>query len=156
MKKLLLLLILMSNFVFAQMPNISQAWLNNSKPYIGTIGSKNEEIRLKINISEQNRKNDQEYFVAGYSLVDTNYTKFEGKLIITKYKDSKKNGKVYGTYELAEEQKGKHSGIFTGKFVYTFKWNKTSEKIESQDIEFIGNWMSYDKSLDFKTRLKNQ
>lgn len=156
MKKLLLLFILISNFAFSQMPNISNVWLNNSKPYIGTIGNDKEEIRLKINISEQNKKNDQEYFVAGYSLVDTNYTKFEGKLIITKYKDSKKNGTVYGTYELAEELKGKHSGMFTGKFVYTFKWDKTAEKIESQDIEFIGDWKSYDKTLDFKTRLKNK
>lgn len=156
MKKLLLLLVLISNFAFAQMPNISTVWLNNSKPYIGTIGNDKEEIRLKVNISEQNKKNDQEYFLAGYSLVDTNYTKFEGKLIITKYKDSKKKGVVYGTYELAEEQKGKHSGMFTGKFVYTFRWDKNSEKIESQDIEFIGDWKSYDKTLDFKTRLKNQ
>lgn len=156
MKKLLLFLIFAANFGFAQMPNIETVWKNNSKPYVGTIGNKNQEIRLKINISEQNKKNDQEYFVAGYSLVDTNYTKFEGKLTITKYKDSKKKGVVYGTYELAEEAKGKHSGMFTGKFVYTFKWDKTSEKIDSQEIELIGDWKSYDKTLDFKTRLKNQ
>lgn len=156
MKKLLLFLIFAANFGFAQMPNIETVWKNNSKPYIGTIGNKGEEIRLKINISEQNKKNDQEYFVAGYSLVDTNYTKFEGKLTITKYKDSKKKGVVYGTYELAEESKGKHSGMFTGKFVYTFKWDRTSEKIDSQEIELIGDWKSYDKTLDFKTRLKNQ
>ncbi|MFC7348528.1 hypothetical protein ACFQO9_17560 [Chryseobacterium zhengzhouense] len=156
MKKLLLFLIFTSGFVFGQMPNIETVWKNNSKPYIGTIGNKGEEIRLKINISEQNKKNDQEYFVAGYSLVDTNYTKFEGKLTITKYKDSKKKGVVYGTYELAEESKGKHSGMFTGKFVYTFTWNKNSEKIENQDIELIGDWKSYDKTLEFKTKLKNQ
>lgn len=156
MKKLLLFLIFTSGFVIGQMPNIETVWKNNSKPYIGTIGNKGEEIRLKINISEQNKKNDQEYFVAGYSLVDTNYTKFEGKLTITKYKDSKKKGVVYGTYELAEESKGKHSGMFTGKFVYTFTWNKNSEKIENQDIELIGDWKSYDKTLEFKTKLKNQ
>lgn len=156
MKKLLLFLIFTSGFVFGQMPNIETVWKNNSKPYIGTIGNKGEEIRLKINISEQNKKNDQQYFVAGYSLVDTNYTKFEGKLTITKYKDSKKKGVVYGTYELAEESKGKHSGMFTGKFVYTFTWNKNSEKIENQDIELIGDWKSYDKTLEFKTKLKNQ
>lgn len=156
MKKLLLFLFFTSGFVFGQMPNIETVWKNNSKPYIGTIGNKGEEIRLKINISEQNKKNDQEYFVAGYSLVDTNYTKFEGKLTITKYKDSKKKGVVYGTYELAEESKGKHSGMFTGKFVYTFTWNKNSEKIENQDIELIGDWKSYDKTLEFKTKLKNQ
>jgi hypothetical protein len=137
------------------MPNISTVWLNNSKPYIGTIGSRNQEIKLKINISEQNKKKDQEYFVSGYTLVDKNYTKFEGKLTITKYKDGKKKSSVFGEYELAEENKGKHSGIFKGKFVYTFKWNKDTEKIDAQSIEFIGNWKSYDGTLDFKTRIKN-
>lgn len=156
MKKFLLLFILISNFVFAQMPNISNVWLNNSKAYTGSIGNNKQAMKLKINISEQDRKNDQEYFVSGYSLVDKTYTKYEGKLKITKYKDTKKKGIVYGEYELAEENKGKHSGLFKGKFVYTFKWNKTSEKIESQYIEFIGDWKSYDGSLNFKTRLTNQ
>lgn len=156
MKKALLFLILVSNFLFAQMPDISSVWLNSSKPYLGTIGKDKEVLKLKINISEQNRKNDQEYFVSGYSLVDKVYAKFEGKFTIAKYKDNKKSGTVYGTYELAEENKGKHSGLFTGKFVYTFKWNKTTEKIEGQYIELIGDWKSYDGSLNFKTRLKNQ
>lgn len=123
---------------------------------MGTIGNDKEIIKLKINISEQDKKNDQEYFVSGYSVVENNYSKFEGKLKITKYKDAKKKGVVYGDYELVEENKGKHSGVFTGKFTYTFKWNKTSEKIQSQYIELIGDWKSYDKTLDFKTRLKNQ
>lgn len=156
MKKLLLFLILISNFAWAQMPNISNVWLNNSKPYVGTIGNEKQEIKLKINISDQNKKNDQEYFVSGYSLVDKTYAKLEGNLIITKYKDSKKKGVVYGEYEFAEENKGKHSGIFKGKFIYTFKWSKTTEKIESQYIELIGDWKSYDGTLSFKTRLKNQ
>lgn len=156
MKKLLLLLILISNFALAQMPNISNVWLNNSKPYTGTIGNSREGIKLKINTSEQNKKNDQEYFVSGYSLVDKTYSKLEGNLTITKYKDGKKKSTVYGEYEFAEENKGKHSGIFKGKFIYTFNWNKTTEKIEAQYIEFIGNWKSYDGTLDFKTRLKNQ
>ncbi|WP_449397688.1 hypothetical protein [Chryseobacterium wanjuense] len=156
MKKILLLFILVSNFAFAQMPDISDVWLNNSKAYTGTIGNKNQEIKLKINISEQNKKNDQEYFVSGYTLVDKNYTKFEGKLTITKYKDAKKKGTVYGVYELAEENKGKHSGLFKGKFIYTFKWNKNTEKVEAQYIDLIGDWKSYDGTLDFKTRIKNQ
>lgn len=156
MKKLLLLFVLMSSFTWAQMPNIANVWTNNSKPYIGTIGTDNETIKLKIEISEQNRKNDQEYFVSGYSVVENNTSKYEGKLTITKYKDGKRKGVVYGDYELAEENKGKHSGIFTGKFIYTFKWNKKTEKIENPYIEFIGNWKSYDGTLDFKTNLKNQ
>ncbi|KAB1231435.1 hypothetical protein [Chryseobacterium viscerum] len=156
MKKLLLLLILTANFVLGQMPDISNAWLNNSKPYIGTIGNKGQELKLKINISEQNKKNDQEYFVSGYTLVDTIYTKFEGKITISKYKDSKKQGTVFGEYELAEENKGKHSGLLKGKLVYKFKWNKKTEKIEGQNIELVGDWKSYDGALEFATHLKNQ
>lgn len=156
MKLSLLFFVFLFKFAFSQMPNISNVWLNNSKPYVGTIGNDKETIKLKINISEQDKKNDQEYFVSGYTVVENNYSKFEGKFKITKYKDSKSKGVVYGDYELAEEVKGKHSGIFTGKFIYTFKWNKTSEKIQSQYIELIGDWKSYDKTLDFKTRLKNQ
>jgi len=156
MKKLLLFLMLISNCIAAQMPDISQVWLNNSKAYTGTIGSKGQEIKLKISISEQNKKNDQEYFVSGYTLVDKNYTKFEGKMSITKYKDAGKKGTVYGEYELAEENKGKHSGIFKGKFIYTFRWNRETQKVDAQYIDLIGDWKSYDGTLDFKTRIKNQ
>lgn len=156
MKKLLLLFIFISGFITAQMPDISQVWLNNSKAYTGTIGGKGQEIRLKINISDQNKKNDQEYFVSGYTLVDQNYTKFEGKLAITKYRDAGKKGTVYGEYELAEESKGKHSGIFKGKFIYTFKWNRETQKVDAQYIDLIGDWKSYDGMLNFKTRIKNQ
>ena len=138
------------------MPDISKVWLNNSKPYLGTIGKDGEVLKLKINISEQDKKNDQEYFVSGYSLVDKVYAKFEGKIKITKYKDSKKKGTVYGEYDLAEENKGKHSGQFKGKFIYTFTWDKDKEQIENQYIDLIGDWFSYDKTMTFKTRLKNQ
>lgn len=156
MNKLVFFFILATHLVWGQMPDISNVWLNNSKPYIGTIGSKGQELKLKINTSEQNKKNDQECFVSGYSLVDTNYTRFEGKITILKYKDAKRQGTVFGEYELAEENKGKHSGLFKGKFVYNLKWNKKTEKVEGQYIELTGDWRSYDGTLDFKTRLKNQ
>lgn len=156
MRKLLFLFLFCSAFCFAQMPDISKVWLNNSKPYLGTIGKEGEVLKLKINISEQDKKNDQEYFVSGYSLVDKVYAKFEGKIKITKYKDSKKKGTVYGEYDLAEENKGKHSGQFKGKFIYTFTWDKDKEQIENQYIDLIGDWFSYDKTVTFKTRLKNQ
>lgn len=138
------------------MPDISNVWLNNSRAYTGTIGNRNQEIKLKINISEQNRKNDQEYFVSGYTLVDKVYSKFEGKFTITKYRDARKKGTVFGEYELAEENKGKHSGILKGKFIYTFRWNKDTEKVEDQEIELKGNWKSYDGTMDFKTLITNQ
>lgn len=156
MRKLLLLFVLISGLSFAQMPDISKVWLNNSKAYTGIIGNKNQEIKLKIDISEQNRKNDQEYFVSGYTLVDKVYSKFEGKFTITRYKDARKKGTVFGEYELAEEERGKHSGILKGKFIYTFRWNKDAEKVENQEIELTGNWKSYDGTMDFKTSINNQ
>lgn len=156
MKKLLLFLVLFSVLTFAQMPDISNVWLNNSKAYTGTIGTKDQEMKLKIEISEQNRKNDQEYFISGYTLVDKTYAKFEGKFIITQYKDSGKKGVVYGTYDLAEESKGRHSGTLKGKFVYTFRWDREKEKIGSQEIVLDGSWKSYDGTMNFKTHLQNR
>lgn len=156
MKKLLLSFVLLSGLASAQMPDISNVWLNNSKAYTGTIGTKGQEMKLKIEISEQNRKNDQEYFVSGYTLVDKTYAKLEGKFIITKYRDSGKKGVVYGTYDLAEESKGRHSGTLKGKFVYTFRWDRETEKPGSQEIVLDGSWKSYDGTMDFKTRLQNR
>ena len=156
MKKNLFLFLFISTFAFSQMPNIEKVWLNNSQPYIGTIGNDTTEMKMKVNISEQDKKNDQEYFVAGYTLVDRTYTKFEGKLKITKYKDGKRRNVVFGEYYLAEEPNGKHSGTLKGKFIYTFIWNKKTEKIDSQFIEFIGDWKSYDGTLNYRTNLKNQ
>ncbi|KQS92119.1 hypothetical protein [Chryseobacterium sp. Leaf394] len=156
MKKLLFLFLFCTAFCFAQMPNISKVWLNDSKPYVGTIGKEGEVLKLKINISEQDKKNDQEYFVSGYSLVDKVYAKFEGKMKITKYKNSAKRSTVYGEYELAEENKGKHSGEFKGTFVYTFTWNREKDQIENPVITLKGDWSSYDKTMNFKTKLKNQ
>lgn len=155
MKKFLFIFLLASGFAFSQMPNIAEVWMNKSQPYTGTIAGK-EPLKIKINISEQNRKNDQEYFLAGYSLVEKNFSKFEGKLKINQYRDGKKRSTVYGEYELAEEPKGKHSGIFTGKFIYTFMWNSKLQQVEKQFIEFIGNWKSYDGTLSYKTAWKNQ
>ncbi len=158
MKKILLLLVFISAFVFGQMPNISKVWINNGNPYTGSIGNQNdlEILKMRFTVSEQDKKNDQEYFVSGVSAVQNMLSNFEGKLKITKYKDGKKRSTVFGKYDIAEEPKGQHSGVFKGKFVYTFKWNKKTEKIEDQYIEFIGNWTSYDGKLTYKANWKNQ
>lgn len=154
MKKILFLFIFISAIAYSQMPNIEKIWLNDSQPYVGTIDK--SELKLKMNISEQDRKNDQEYFVAGYTMVDGgNYSKFEGKIKIEKYKSFKKGGTVYGTYEFAEEPKGQHFGNFNGKFVYNFKWDKKTEKIIGQYIQFVGDWESYDQKMKYRTSLKN-
>ena len=155
MKKFVVLFLFMSGFAFSQMPNIEQVWMNKSQPYTGVIGNGKQEIKVKVNISEQNKKNDQEYFLSGYSVVENTNTKFEGKLKITKYKNGKKRSSIFGEYEFAEEPNGKHSGILKGKFVYTFMWNAKTQKIEKQYLQFIGDWASYDGALNFKTNWKN-
>lgn len=156
MKKYLLLLIFLGGFIAAQMPNISSVWMNNSQPYVGTITAQKIPMKVKINISEQDKKNDQEYFISGFSFVETTHTNFEGKLKITKYKVGNKRNTVFGEYQFSEEGTGKHSGVLKGKFIYTFLWNKKTEKIENQFIEFIGSWKSYDGKLDYPTNWKNQ
>ena len=155
MKNLTLLFLMVGTFAFSQMPNVSRVWINNSQPYLGTISAEKMPIKLRIITSAQDKKNDQEYFVSGFSLIETNNTKFEGKLRINKYKAGKKRNSVFGEYELAEEGTGKHSGIFKGKFIYTFMWNKKTEKIEKQFIEFFGTWKSYDGALNYPTNWKN-
>ena len=158
MKKIIALFMLISSFAYSQMPNISSVWMNSGNPYIGTIGDgKDSEIlKMRYTISEQDRKNDQEYFISGVSGVQNFFSNFEGKLKITKYKDGKKRSTVFGEYEIAEEPKGQHSGIFKGKFIYTFKWNRKTEKIEDQYIQFIGDWKSYDGTLFYKANWSNQ
>lgn len=158
MKKIILLFVAFSSLANAQMPNISKIWLNGGKTYTGTIGNKKEiaPLLLNITVSEQNRKNDQEYLVAGNTSVEHQNSDFEGKITITKYKDRKKSGTVFGEYELAEKPGGTHTGIFKGKFVYTFKWNPKTEKIGVQQLSFSGDWKSYDGRLNYKTTWKNQ
>lgn len=143
MKKYIFLFLVFCQFFLAQMPNISTVFLNNSKPFTGTFGTKKTSVKIKINIAEQDKKNNQNYFVSGYTLMDKKYEKIEGTLLITKFKDGKKRSSVYGTYEIAQDPKAENSGVFTGKFIYTFKWNKESQKIEEQFLEFIGERKNY-------------
>lgn len=156
MKNILFLLILLSGFCKAQMPDVSRVWLNDGTPYKGTISKKNIPIKVKYLVSEQNRNNDQEYFISGISVVERSLVKFEGKIKITKYKDRRKKSAVYGEYEFAEENKGSHSGIFKGKFIFTFDWNEKKQAVENKYIEFIGDWKSYDGTMSHKTQWDNQ
>lgn len=157
MRKLFLLLLFVSGFAFGQkMPNIAKVWLNNNYYYTGTISKENIPMKVKIVISEQDKRNNEEYFISGLSIVDKTLVNFEGKIKISQYKDGKKKSNVYGEYEFAEEKKGKHSGIFTGKFIYTFQWNKKKQVIENQYIQFIGDWKSYDGTMIHRTDWKNQ
>lgn len=150
------MLLFISAFCFGQMPDISDVWQNNSQFYYGTIGTEKMPLKLKIETAAQDVKDDQQYFLAGLSVVDTNSTKFEGKLKITSYKDERKGGKIFGEYTLYEEGMSNHSGTFKGKFIYTFKWNKKTQKIESPFLQFAGDWENYSKTLNYRTSWKNE
>lgn len=156
MKNITLVLVLISTFCFGQMPDISIVWLNNHKAYKGTMGKENEELKLSLDLASQDIKNDQEYFVSGYRMIHKDISTFEGKFKITSYKNTKKGAKVFGEYELFEKPKGKESGIYKGKFIYTFRYNKKTQKIESPFMEFVGDFENYDKDVYFKTEWKNQ
>ena len=156
MKYFTFLFLFSSCFFFAQMPDISPVWLNKHQSYFGSIGSAKTPLKFKIDLSSQDKKKDQEYFVSGSTIVDKNLSNFEGKIIITQYKNSKKGGKVFGEYEFFEEPKGKHSGVLKGKFIYTFKFNRKTQKVESEYLEFVGDWENYAKTLSYKTTWKNQ
>ncbi|MFC6268024.1 hypothetical protein [Frigoriflavimonas asaccharolytica] len=155
MKQITFIFLLISTFCFSQMPDISTVWLNNHQFYTGSISPSKTELKLKIELSSQDKKNDQEYYISGLSSVEKNISDFEGKIKITSYKNSKKGGKIFGNYEFFEKPDGKHTGIFQGKFIYTFKFNKKTQKIESQYLEFVGDWENYKKNLNFKTNWKN-
>ena len=143
MKKILLLFLFASQLFLAQMPDISTVFLNNSKPYSGTIGLNKTVLRLKINIAEQDKKNSQNYFISGYTLMNDKYVKFEGTILITKYKDGDRHNSVFGTYEMAQDPAGENAGLLTGKFIYTFRWDKKSKTIENPYLEFIGEKKNY-------------
>ena len=84
MKKILLLTLLLSEMVLAQMPNISKVWLNDLKPYQGFITKEKVPISVVFSISEQDKANDQEYFISGKSEVEGQVSPVEGKIKIKK------------------------------------------------------------------------
>ena len=158
MKIFLLSFLFISGLISAQMPNIEQVWLNDSSPYVGTlqVGEKAVPLKLQITLSEQNRKNDQQYFISGNLILGDQTSKVEGTFDVKKYKDKKKGGTVFGEYEIAQEPTAKLAGIYKGKFSFKFEWNSKLEQIEKKDIEFTGTWTRYNDKTSYKTQWKNE
>jgi hypothetical protein len=44
--------------------------------------------------------------------------------------DGDKHNSVFGTYQFAQDKNGENTGLFKGKFIYTFTWNKKLKKLE--------------------------
>lgn len=157
MKSVFFLSFFVSGFFCAQMPNIERVWLNDNAPYLGEIeiDRQPKDFKLQVFISEQNKKNDQEYFISGNRVFEQESIKIEGTVDIKKYKDQKKKGVVFGDYEIAEEPHGKFSGIYRGKFTFRFDWNDKKNLIENKKIEFKGTWTSYDGKSTYPTKWSN-
>ncbi len=153
MKKFYLAFILISSISFAQMPNINKVWLNNGKNYFGTLENKGlkTNLMLKINISDQNKKNDQEYFISGTTEKNGHIENIEGSIKIEKYKDGKKESKIFGTYEIAEQPDGNSSGLYKGNFVFSFKWNDKTQETENKQLSFTGTWTNYENKEIYQT-----
>lgn len=116
MKKLIVFLILFSNFLFSQEKQIISKILNEEKPKLkletrkfvnqdfskiwtqtenskifGIIGDECERLRIKLISIKQNPKNHKEYFVKGKSKVKNVVDDFEGKITIEKIYQTKYN-----------------------------------------------------------------
>lgn len=154
MKKLIFLFGIISGWTQAQMPNISKVWTNNHLPYIGGMSNQHV-LKVQVETSEQNKKNDQEYFISGTTIKDNMETKFEGNMVVKKYKDFKKRGKLFGEYEIAEENTGKNTGLYKGKFIFTFDWDPKTKQISNQKIEYKGHWKPYQTEKELKTFWSN-
>ena len=112
-------------------------------------------VVLNIFSSDLDLDHPQEYFVSGEMRIRGTVSKFEGKIKVVNFKNTKKSGKIFGEYDMAEKPNGTHSGIFTGKFNLKFRWDDTTEKISGEEMNFKGEWKNYDGNLKSKTEWHN-
>lgn len=154
MKKIALLFVLFSYFAMAQMPNISKLWLNNNQPYAGKFLDTDTPLQVKILSSRQDKNDDQKYHLSGEILSQNNVQLVEGTIIIKKYKDGNRRGRLFGEYDFLVKSDSK--SIYKGKFIYTFKWNKKMRKIESNYIKFVGHLEHHQGQKKTKTAWENQ
>lgn len=146
MKVLVATLLFCFGILSAQMPNISNVWLNNQNAYIGNFGT-NSNLKFFIENAEQNKNNEQEFLINGRISYLENSNKVVGKMEIKKYKDSGKHTKIFGNYLLEEDKNSKDKGYYKGNFVFSFDWDRTTKQISNKQIVFKGNWYPYAKQL---------
>lgn len=152
MKNFYFLFLLISSLSFSQSRDFSEIWVNNKDFFVGKINE--SDFQIKIENSEENQKNNKEFMISGFSLVDgSNQSNFKGKIIITDFKNHDKRSIAVGNYQFFEEGSGKHVGKFEGKLEVIFtEVNKKIEAIES--VKFMGNWINNEGSLSFNTILE--
>jgi hypothetical protein len=137
-------------------PLLTQTY--NSRVF-GFIGDNYQRIRIKLISVIKNKKNPNEYFVYGKSMVKENVCEFQGiinisNVFIFKETDAPeiKQGKVVGQYLFYENPSQKHVGQFNGVFTTNWyldkdgaiKYDDLSEVAdEFANNEFVGTWTNY-------------
>lgn len=133
-------------------------WIGET--YQGTIGESNQRIDIRFTKITRDSKDNYKYSVAGKSKVNSNICDFNGELVVDKilildYKNMEcegpdySNGIISGKYELKENPKQSHVGIFTGEFNIMFDKIPSGYELSYgwYDIErvneFSGNWKDY-------------
>ena len=117
---------------------------------------------INIEYEKVQKINKYKYSILGKSRVKKNICDFEGYLMIKHvhlYENSDvldiKQGKIIGSYELKENPKQKHSGVFKGTFESYFYFESDSIiKLDNlfdgadgyHNNSFVGTWESYNNS----------
>ncbi|MFN8255676.1 MAG: hypothetical protein U0W24_08315 [Bacteroidales bacterium] len=155
-----------SNFSDIIKSDLSILWeTQNQNSILGFIGDNYSRMNIRFISVIKNKENQKEYFVYGKSKVGNNICDFQGILRLKNSflvsVDSLKNstGILVGEYELNEDMKNIHSGIFSGRFVTYWETDSKNNILkpdlpcvseEYQINKFAGIWKEYKKG-----KLKN-
>lgn len=146
--------------------DFSSLWLQGE--YVrGIIGEDYQRIRVKILNVVKNENNPKEYLVYGKTMVRSNICEFIGKITIQEIQETdrdhfgvddeyigmtKTQGLITAAYELFEDKRQEHTGVFLGKLKTKWYLDNNNE-VHYDDINavsdgyfnnsFVGNWKGY-------------
>lgn len=149
--------------------DFSGLWLQSE--YVrGIIGNDYQRIRIKLLNVVKNENNPEEYIVYGKSMVRTNICEFIGKITIQRIQETnrehfgvddeyagttKTQGLITASYELFEDKRQKHTGMFSGELKTKWYLDNNNE-IHYDDINsvsdayfnnsFVGIWKAYNSN----------
>lgn len=155
--------------------NFSDLWLRTDNDLVyGIIGDEHQRILIKILKAVKNPDNPLEYIIKGKSSVKGHVCDFNGKITVQEIKESKRTsfgadnefkgisetqGILIAKYELFENKKQRHSGVFSG--ILKTKWYlDKNNKIVYDNINivsdgyfnnaFVGRWKIYGSKTEKK------
>lgn len=149
--------------------DFSGLWLQ-SEHVLGIIGDDYQRIRVKMLSVVKNENNPEEYLVYGKTMVRSNSCEFIGKITIRKIQETardhfgvddeyagmtKTQGLITASYELFEDKRQKHTGMFSGELKTKWYLDNNNE-IHYDDINsiadayfnnsFVGIWKGYNSA----------